>query len=282
MLASLVLTVRTEHEAVVPRNLGWASHALFLRLLAERDAGLAGELHDGMAPRPFTCSSLVGGAPQGPMLRLAPGAQAWLRFTGLTAPVSRHLLAIAANPPAQVELDGQVLQVCAATVDAQAHPWAASDGYRELCERILHAPGPVPRRVRLEFASPTTFHTRNAAGQRVNIPLPLPHLVFGSLLDRWQAFSPVAVDPDLRQYAQEMVVLSRCSVRTRTLAFKEGGSETGFVGEAVFSTLNADRYWGRVLQVLAAYALYAGVGAKTTMGMGQAMRMLEPCAGTDQ
>jgi len=282
MLASLVLTVRTEHEAVLPRNLGRASHALFLRLIAERDASLAGELHDGAAPRPFTCSSMVGGSPQGPMLRLAPGTQAWLRFTGLTAPVSQHLLGIAANPPAEVELDGQVLAVCAATVDAQAHPWAGSDGYREMCERILHAPGSVPRRVRLEFASPTTFHTRNAAGQRVNIPLPLPHLVFGSLLDRWQAFSPVAVDPDLRQYTEEMVVLSHHALRTRTLAFKEGGSETGFVGEAAFSTLNADRYWGRVLELLAAFAFYAGVGAKTTMGMGQAMQMPEPCAATDR
>ncbi len=280
MLTSLVLTVRATEEALLPRNLGRASHALLLRLLGERDAGLAGELHNGLAPRPFTCSSLVGGAAEGPMLRLVPGAPAWLRFTGLTRPVSQHLLGIAANPPAEVELDGQVLAVSAATVDMQAHPWAGSDGYREMCKRILHAPGPVPRRVRLEFASPTTFHTRNAAGQRVNIPLPLPHLVFGSLLDRWQAFSPVAVDPDLREYAEEMVVLSRCTVRTRTLAFKDGGSETGFVGEAVFSTLNADRYWGRVLQVLAAYALYAGVGAKTTMGMGQAMQMPEPAAAT--
>lgn len=271
MLTSLVLTVRAAQAVDLPRNLGRASHALFLRLIAARDPGLAYALHEETGARAFTCSGLVGGQSDAQALHLTPGAEVWLRFAGLNAQVSEHLLGLANEPPDVVELDGHRLQVCKATVDSQEHPWAGRDGYRALCDRILHAPGLPSRSVTVEFASPTTFHTRNAAGQRVNVPLPLPGLVFGSLLDRWQVFSPIAVDPDTRRYAEEMVVLSRHKLRTRALRFKEAGSEIGFVGEATFATLSIDRYWGRVLQVLAAYAFYAGVGAKTTMGMGQAL-----------
>ncbi len=270
MLTSLVLSVRAAQEIDLPRDLGRASHALLLRLIAERTPELAEALHDANGPRAFTCSSLVGGRLDGHVLHLSPEGEAWLRFTGLSTQVSEQLVGLATNPPAMVELDGQSLQVCRATLDAQEHPWAGCDDYRQLCARVLHAAGPPSRTLALEFASPTTFHSRNAAGQRVNVPLPLPHLVFGSLLDRWQAFSPVALDPDVRTYAEQMVVLSRHRLHTRFLRFKEQGGETGFVGEATFAALNSDRYWVRVLQLLAAYAFYAGIGAKTGMGMGQA------------
>ncbi|MBC7255492.1 MAG: CRISPR system precrRNA processing endoribonuclease RAMP protein Cas6 [Chloroflexi bacterium] len=264
MLTSLVLTVQTPQEVVLTRYLGRASHALFLRLIEARSPALSDALHNAPGPRPFTCSALVGGRPRGQSLYLETGQVAWLRYTGLTAEVSAHLLALAEDPPRAVELDGAPLHVVRATLDPAMHPWANRSSYEALVAEHLGPEAPAPRRLRLLFASPTTFRS-----QGVNIPLPLPHLVFGSLWQRWQAFAPVAVS-EVQRYAAEMVALSRYRLRTHPWQAHEAGAQIGFVGEATFARLNADRYWGRVLALLAAYALYAGIGAHTTMGMGQA------------
>jgi len=105
------------------------------------------------------------------------------------------------------------------------------------------------------------------------MPLPLPELVFGSVLDRWQPFSPVALHPDVRRVAAEAVVLSRHRLRTRGMPHKEGMVQIGFTGQAIFSALSRDQYWLNVLQLLAAFAFYSGVGYLTAAGFGQVRRI---------
>ncbi len=69
-----------------------------------------------------------------------------------------------------------------------------------------------------------------------------------------------------------MVAISRYQLRTRILPFKDGAMQVGFVGDVTFLALNSDRYWVGALHLLAEYALFAGVGYQTTMGMGQARK----------
>lgn len=268
MLTSLVLSLAVDAPVVLPRFCGRATHALLLRLIAERDATLAADLHDAPGPRPFTCSELIGGRGHSPQEQMVlPESPAWIRYTGLTGAVSAQLEALAESPPAAVELVGARLAVASATVHASKHPWAGVESYEALCERALHRPRPS-RRLDLRHASPTTFRS-----QEVNLPVPLPYLVFGSLLSRWQAFSPVALSPDAQRYAEEMVALSRYRLETRMVRLEGRGPQVGFVGESSMALLNADRYWGNVLGLLAEYSFYAGLGAHTTMGMGQTLPM---------
>lgn len=277
MLTSLVLELQSTAAGLVPLNHGRASHALFLRLVGERQPALAAELHDAAGPKPFTCSNLVGGRRQGSQLAVSPNTPLWLRFTGLSAPVSEVLRDIAQRPPAQVELDSRPYRVLRATLDPAEHPWAGQGDYTAMLQRHLLNPGPLQRRIHLEFASPTTFHSGGK-----NVPLPLPALVFGSLLERWEAFSPAALSPDLRRYAEEMVAVARYQLRTRILPFKDGALQVGFVGQAVFLALNSDRYWVGSLHLLAEYAFFAGVGYQTTMGMGQARPAAAPEKADDE
>lgn len=61
MIVSLVLNLRATRPTVFPAYLGRASHAAFLRLVAQDDPALAERLHAPDARRPFTCSTLMGG-----------------------------------------------------------------------------------------------------------------------------------------------------------------------------------------------------------------------------
>jgi CRISPR-associated endoribonuclease Cas6 len=105
------------------------------------------------------------------------------------------------------------------------------------------------------------------------VPLPLPHLVFGSLLERWNAFAPVAFPPELRRYAEECLALSSYELRSRGVLLKEGGLRMGAVGRARYVTTNFDRYWMSLINLLADFAIFSGAGAGTGMGLGQCRRI---------
>ncbi|MCK6624545.1 MAG: CRISPR system precrRNA processing endoribonuclease RAMP protein Cas6 [Anaerolineae bacterium] len=281
MLTSLILQLQAPAETNLPANLGRAGQSLLLRLIAAREATLAQELHQAEKARPYTVSNLVLGKRAGGSLHVQGGQSGWLRFTGLTEAVSHHLIRLAEQPPESVELDGYQFRVSGATLDPAVHPWAGQIAYQELAAPYLldgrASPGST---LRLEFASPTTFRSQGRF-----LPLPQPELVFGSLLDRWQTFAPIALHPDTRRFAAAAVALSRYELRTRGMPYvKSGGAggrgsrdETagpyptliGFTGRASFAVLNRDRYWLNVLHLLAAFAFYSGVGYQTAAGLGQ-------------
>jgi CRISPR-associated endoribonuclease Cas6 len=286
MLTSLILQLQSPAEANLPANLGRAAQALLLRLILGRDAALASALHDGDGPKPFTVSNLVLGKRAAGSLHVQAGQSGWLRFTGLTEPVSSHLAELARQPPESAELDGHRFNVTGATLDPGVHPWAGQISYQDFAAPyLLGGRERLSPSVRLEFASPATFKSQGRY-----VPVPLPELVFGSLLDRWQAFAPVALHPETRRFAAEAVVLSRYELRTRGMPYvKRGGEEArsrgaggpggrgepahyptmvGFTGQVMFAVLNRDRYWLNVLHLLAAFAFYSGVGYQTAAGLG--------------
>jgi len=267
-LVSLVITVRPAQPLTLPGHLGRAAHALLLRWIGEQDDALARYWHDQDGPKPFTCSTLIGARRAGPnALTLAPDRSCWLRFTALDPAIAAILAARGQTPPDSIELDGAPLRVEGATTDATAHPWAGTASYEQIAAPYLLARQNAPRRLRLTFLSPVAFRQHD-----MNMALPLPDLVFGGLVDRWNAFSPIAVSPEVRRYCEECVALNSFRLRSRALPVKDGGLQIGAVGEATYVAVHYDRYWMSVLGLLADFAFYAGVGRLTAIGMGQVRR----------
>ncbi len=265
MLSSLILQLQSDGPATLPASLGRAGQALLLSLISANDAGLADRLHENSGPRPYTVSNLVLGKRRSGSIHIQPEQAGWLRFTGLRADVSEQLLALAKRPPAQITLNEHPFVVTGATVDPHRHPWAGQVSYQELAAPFLlgHHDRP-PAKVQLEFASATTFKSQGRM-----VPAPLPELVFGSLLDRWQCFAPIALHPDMRRFAEEAMALNRYRLRTRGVPAKKGGMLIGFTGTVTFAALNRDRYWLNIMHLLAAFAFYSGVGYQTGAGLGQ-------------
>lgn len=261
-LLSLVLTLRPlELDPARPLPLWWgpAAHAALLRVVQQIDPALSARLHDESTLKPFTVSSLMG--------RPGPEHTSTLRFTAVNAEVSGLLLEAAQNgalaPGARLELDYVPFEITAAVWQAEQHPWAGAAGYSQLAGQTLMGAEP-PRHISLQLASPTAFRS---AG--VDQPLPLPELVFGNLLNRWNDYAPAAFPPEARRYAAECLALSRFELRSRSTRFKENGMRIGCLGQVSYTAVNYDRYWLSLLHTLAAYALFAGVGAGVGLGFGQ-------------
>ena len=275
-LLSLVLTLRPLEgpylEKEPPRWWGRAAQALLLKTIQQNDPDLAASLHDKQGPNAFTASTLMGSMRNH---RLDPGQTYTLRMTSLKPELSALLLNAARPggvfaPDAQVELDFHPFKVEAASSDPAGHPWAAAAAYGDLGAAHLTPGGRPPRRISLQWTSPTVFHSKGK-----QVPLPLPDMVFGSLLDRWNAYAPVSFPAEVRRYARECLAVSRYNLRTRTVQFKEDAVRVGAAGRVSFTALNFDRYWMGILHTLAAFSLYSGLGAATGMGMGQC-RPAEP------
>jgi CRISPR-associated endoribonuclease Cas6 len=264
-LTSLVLTLRPRETRDLPPMLGRAAHHAFLRAIAERDAALAEKLHDDNIPRPFTCSSLMGKRVDG---MVSPEVPYTLRYTALTPEIDLAGLWLA---PSTIELDGVLFDVIGATSAASAHPWAMQSTFEELSARWLLARETPPARITLHLASPTAFKQAGKAQL-----FPLPDLVFGNLLEKWNTFAPVALPEETRRFAAECLAVSRFDLETHAAPFKsEGALKSGAVGKVTYVALNHDRYWLSIVNLLADFALFAGVGMSTALGMGQARRVDE-------
>jgi CRISPR-associated endoribonuclease Cas6 len=78
----------------------------------------------------------------------------------------------------------------------------------------------------------------------------------------------------LREYLDEHVVIKRIDdLQTRMLHYRRA-FHVGFVGRVTYGLMADDDAVRAQLSVLADFALYAGVGMKTTMGMGQCRRVV--------
>ena len=119
-------------------------------------------------------------------------------------------------------------------------------------------------------------------GKRMEV-WPRPELVFGSLARTWSLYSPLALPLDrdeLVAMTADAVVMSRYELRTQMLQFPKH-KQVGFVGYVIYECV-AGGPLAAALDLLADFALYAGVGYKTTMGMGQTRRMdVEATTGAD-
>jgi CRISPR-associated endoribonuclease Cas6 len=269
-LASLVLSFTAETSIVLPRDLGRASHAIFLQCISQHSPALAAHLHESSQTKPFTCSNVHGGRRRGSSVYYGAGETGWLRFTGLNAEVCNALAVIASAPPARIDLDGNPVPVTLATLDPAAHPYAAGTTYEALGAPYLLAKEMPASRITLRFFSPSAFRAKDQ-----NLPLPLPRSVFGSLLEKWNAFAPITLPDEARRFAEECMAISRFRLRSRAWAAKQSRAQIGFVGMVMFAALNRDRYWMGLMNVLADYAFFAGVGYQTTQGMGQCRRIAE-------
>jgi len=130
--------------------------------------------------------------------------------------------------------------------------------------RSLFEESKPQRRIMFEFMTPTTFRKG-----KCDWLMPDPKLIFKGLIRKWQTFSDLKIDIDLREVIENKVIVAGVWIGTKRIEFSGFGWVGGFTGSVILHLDTEEEKTLRWLNTLARFAEFAGVGRKTTMGLGQ-------------
>jgi CRISPR-associated endoribonuclease Cas6 len=226
-------------------------YAWFLGWLRGMNTGWSEAMHRDGRHKPFTVSPL-----------LSSGGRPFVRITSLEPELSLALAALRPDDAGGVRLGRNRFTVRMTTADPRQHPWA---GHADSAALWSTCSRPLVSTATLRFHTPTAF---GDSGRRASLQ-PDPRLVFSSLARRWAACSSVPDRPGDLPAVAHAVRATRFDVKTRTAPLRRF-REVGFVGCCEFTVDSsapvAVRQW---FHVLCRFAVFSGVGQRTTMGMGQ-------------
>jgi len=274
-------------------------HALFLSLVTAVDADLGNKLHTNEANKAFTLSPLQvtqhgNDRAQGRSSALKPktcylepityshfkpisaGTPCWWRIALLDDRLFSHLsqLWLNLNPDKPWHLGPADLHITSILGTPQStQPWANFCNYAQLYGQASEQ----ERKLALQFFTPTAFRQG-----KYDSPLPTPESVFGSLLRRWNHYSDRPFAEDILDCLQASSFEIRSAIASDPREqFQHTGARTnpcnqfmGCVGKVTYQILGpVEGETIKQLNALADFALYAGVGRKTPMGMGMTRRV---------
>ncbi len=269
-LYSIVFELRTRSAATLSGATGPLAHALLLNLIKQFDPALSASLHNMPGPKPFTISPLLGVEQLAENLAL-PGEQVCsLRITLIDGRDLWHRLSMYAlqTEVVQVRLGSADLRLTRLITSSSADP----TGWADITDWLTLAGLSIQRVITLQFTSPTAFNL----GDRAFELFPKPSFIWESLLRVWNAYAPQHLKMDkhrLRTFLIEHVSVLDCDIATMMWSFPQY-VQKGFVGTCTYQIQEEDSGIAANLTTLAAFARYAGIGYKTTMGMGQARALL--------
>lgn len=290
---SLVLNLVPETPIPPGFTTGKHLHALFLNLVSTIDRPLGDHLHANAANKAFTLSPLqVTRLQQQPiklkkpaqpesltynhMNPIAPGQSCWWRISLLDDRLFSQLtpLWLNLNPAQPWHLGPANLHITSILGTPQStQPWANFQTYGQLYDQASSQ----DRKLTLQFSTPTAFRQG-----KYDSTLPTAEQVFGSLLRRWNFYSDFPFD----SVGLEAVQPSGFEIRTVVVRdpreqFQQTGARVsvmgqfvGCVGTVTYQVLGTvEEQVLKRLNALTDFALYAGVGRKTPMGMGMCRRV---------
>ncbi|MEH1917887.1 CRISPR-associated endoribonuclease Cas6 [Nostoc sp.] len=275
---SLVLNLLPQ-SPIPPQYLtGRHLHALFLTLVSSVDTTLGDRLHDSTADKAFTLSPLQISNTNSPLLKggkggsklqyshqqpIPAGTPCWWRISLLDDTLFGKLtqLWLNLNPNRPWHLGPADLYITSIQGTPQSiQPWANASTYAQLYEEASERNSSI----NLSFSTPTAFRQ----GQ-YDSTLPTRESVFNSLLSRWNKYSGI----EFSHIAIESIFPSFVNIHTEILADSRS-KFIGIIGEVTYKILGEiEPIQIKQINALADFALYAGIGRKTTMGMGMTRRL---------
>jgi len=275
---SLVLNLLPRSPIPQAHLSGRHLHALFLDLVKSIDPDLATTLHRQESNKAFTLSPLQvehgRNRSQHHMLRwqhdraIPAGTPCWWRISLLDDGLFGKLmhLWLSLSPSRAWRLGAADLQVVSVLGTPQVQqPWANFAPYAQLYEQASDR----DRQISLTFCTPTAFRVT-----AYDCALPTKELVFQSLLKRWNQYSQIPFSSTLI----EPIYPSFFNIQTE-IVIDSRSKFIGCVGDITFQILgDVEPQTIQQINALADFSLYAGVGRKTPMGMGQTYPHRDPIA----
>ncbi|MDJ0716211.1 MAG: CRISPR-associated endoribonuclease Cas6 [Prochloraceae cyanobacterium] len=269
---SLVINILPLSPISVNYLTGKHLHALLINLVSKVDPNLSECLHQSHSNKAFSISPIQITSQHfkhalrwGYNKTIPAATPVWWRISLLDERLFSRLTGLWLNltPKGAMRLGDAQLQITSILGTPQTNqPWANACSYAQLYEKA----SALERSFTFCFATPTTFRQG-----KYDTPLPAPESVFKSLQTRWNKYSNKTID----RLPVESLFPSVFDIRTQKV-INFGSKIIGCTGVVTYSLLGeVQPIQIKQFNALADFALYCGVGRKTTMGMGMVRRVGE-------
>ncbi|HEY8542090.1 MAG TPA: CRISPR-associated endoribonuclease Cas6 [Pseudothermotoga sp.] len=234
-------------------------HSLFLGLIKKSDEQMAKQLHDEQKEKSFTVSSFLGKELSKP-IEIKMSNNYFIRLTVLDEEVFKTMISSLLEKNTLREdmrignIDYKIVEIL---FDKEQSKWADHISVQELFKRQYES-----NLIKFRFHTPTLFR----AGDQ-HYKYPIPEKIFTSLFRKFNKYSEQKIDQDIEKRFKEITIYEK-KTQSRRITLRDFYLE-GFIGDVTFKIPEHDSQLIKVANILADFAFYAGVGYKTTMGLGQ-------------
>lgn len=235
-------------------------HGLLFHLMQRFDPEFANTLHE-RSLKPFSLSGIKGKAGhRSGWTYLSNDEEYFAILHTLDDDMRAHIEGLAAILSSEETL----CEIGALTIGGLSlKAITSSVSYAEILEGSFEKP-PLFK-TNLEFRAPASFRS-----QGIQQLFPEPGLVMDGLLRRWNHLGTVELDATRQDFEGAMKV-SEYDLETYPVQFDKFPI-IGFRGGLIYAIdQNLDAYHQGILRALMQFANYAGIGYKTTMGMGEVL-----------
>jgi len=259
MLTAIVLLLQPTKDSAIRVSHGESAYAAALNIIGDLDHNLERGIHDSTISKPLTVSPVWEAPRDGNMLLLRSDKTYKWRLTGLNETISDCLLRVSSEI-LSVWIDNADFNVVNVFIDNDKDQCAGQSGYRDMLDYWNTAEPPAA--FTLKFLSPATFRDGS-----IEKPFPVPELVFGSLINTWNAHSSYELDFS-RSNLKDLILLSNWKGETRSIIL-EGHRVPCFTGKFTYQAIENMPEIRGLMGLLSDFAFFAGVGWQTTRGLGQ-------------
>ena len=263
-LRSFIIELKASNRSRLTKGSFQRGQGLFLSLVQQSSEDLFTRLHDERNYRPYTVSPVKYVATQG--FKSKDESLSALRFRVTVFDGGEIWDTISTKP-----LEGKVklylgeseviISRIISVSSSDPTGWASFTTWEALADNK-----DVPDTITFNFITPTAF----SLGDRKFCLFPEPLLVWTSLTRVWNKYAPTQYRVN-RQVLEDFIKMNLAvrdpNLEVRTLHYASS-FQKGFTGTCTYAIYNNSECSRQIIG-LAEFARYAGVGSKTTMGMGQ-------------
>jgi len=223
---------------------GQQVHGLLYNLLSSEESELANNIHEKYEIKPITASIIFEGIP-------------CLRFTFLEQEIVDVFL------KACLKKENFPLNLGKEKISPNKIITSGGNKLSNHCkyEDML---GINKKTFEMKFITPTTFRKG-----KLNHPLPDLETMFKGLIRKWNLFSGYQYNKEkILEYVNKHLAITRHDIKSDIIKYKDH-MQVGFIGTIEGKIFDENTDLQEKIQSLVEFSYYAGVGYKTTMGMGQ-------------
>lgn len=285
-LHAIVINLIAQETGTLPGTVGELAHAAFYAAVDAVDPALAAQIHDAQERKAFSLSPLYFSqratgrdgyrqSPEDGRIHVSAGQPGWLRLglldEELFAVFMQHILYSGiTGGAASIRLGRIPFTITEALGAPGSHPWVGYTTWEALSS--LHE---APERWVVDFASPTAIRWGEADNKVRRVELfPTPRLAIASLRTLWDRTVGASWGRDFEEWVERNIAVGRIWQWQSEPFRYQKQTYVGGVGKLEYRVLDGRNranvaHFNRLLHL----AFYAGVGYKTTHGLGQ-MRLL--------